>query len=651
MSRLFTGFTLICGLLALSLAGADSACAQPSPAGAQPRVVWQVKNRFRLFREEKDFLLHVEALRAGGILAAEQALARESEGRGWARNMVGRLCIDGAGRILDPCPRDGGGENYLAPDHHRVGVQVMGADGAHCAWLFDNGEDPPQTANGGCDEEIVVDMRYGRTTVASAEITRSDGSTEQASTEIAVRDLLIAGLGDSVASGEGNPDRPVALADDGFCFHQFIAGAGGDYVRPGRAGFKADKSCDQVRPAPETADGWARLSARWLNAACHRSLYSYQLRAALALAAQAPHVAVTFLPLACTGATIANGIFGSQRPRELYCGNGRCPAAVPGQLAQLRELLATARRRDPNRQLDLVLLTVGANDVDFSGLVADVIIDQGAVRALFARAGVIGNIEAAQAALEQKLPGDFARLRAALKPLLGGDLSRAIFVSYGHPALTADGGPCPGGRDGFDVHPSFAADGERLNRTAAFVQGRFLPRLKALATCMEGTLCDDPDHDRMSFVDAHQRAFAGHGVCARADSDPAFDKECFSPAGDSFPESPVDGMASPLACRRAPGEFRAYASRARWIRTANDSYFAAMTFPQGVSSMRPADIHDASWGVLSAVYGGAIHPTAEGQAAMADAALAEIQRLLAIVPVDDAITAQPLPAPDAARSP
>ncbi len=37
--------------------------------------------------------------------------------------------------------------------------------------------------------------------------------------------------------------------------------------------------------------------------------------------------------------------------------------------------------------------------------------------------------------------------------------------------------------------------------------------------------------------------------------------------------------------------------------------------------MQPADIHDASWGVLSAVYGGAVHPTAEGHAAMADAAL------------------------------
>ena len=68
---------------------------------------------------------------------------------------------------------------------------------------------------------------------------------------------------------------------------------------------------------------WQRQSALWLNAACHRSLYSYQTRTALALAVQYPHIAVTYLPLACTGATIADGLFGSQRARE-------CPPSKSG---------------------------------------------------------------------------------------------------------------------------------------------------------------------------------------------------------------------------------------------------------------------------------------------------------------------------------
>jgi hypothetical protein len=54
-----------------------------------------------------------------------------------------------------------------------------------------------------------------------------------------------------------------------------------------------------------------------------------------------------------------------------------------------------------------------------------------------------------------------------------------------------------------------------------------------------------------------------------------------------------------------------------------------MTYPQGLpASSQPADIHDATWGILSAVYGGAVHPSAEGHAAMADAALPAVASVL-----------------------
>jgi len=85
-------------------------------------ISWEVKNRFRLFRDAKDFTRHVAVTGAGGILAAEQALAQETAGRGWARDMVARLCVDGAGRILATCQRDGVRESYLAPvDQSGVG--------------------------------------------------------------------------------------------------------------------------------------------------------------------------------------------------------------------------------------------------------------------------------------------------------------------------------------------------------------------------------------------------------------------------------------------------------------------------------------------------------------------------------------------------
>jgi hypothetical protein len=53
--------------------------------------------------------------------------------------------------------------------------------------------------------------------------------------------------------------------------------------------------------------------------------------------------------------------------------------------------------------------------------------------------------------------------------------------------------------------------------------------------------------------------------------------------------------------------------------------------------MQPSDIHDATWGVLSAVYGGALHPSAEGHAAIADAALPAAANVLQLAKVPDAV--------------
>jgi hypothetical protein len=60
--------------------------------------------------------------------------------------------------------------------------------------------------------------------------------------------------------------------------------------------------------------------------------------------------------------------------------------------------------------------------------------------------------------------------------------------------------------------------------------------------------------------------------------------------------------------------------------------------------LKPSDIHDALWGVLSAVYGGAVHPNAEGYAAMADAALPAMRGVLGLQ-APPAIQAEPLPPP------
>ena len=340
---------------------------------------------------------------------------------------------------METCDRDGERENYLAPKSHLVVARLTGPvpPGAVCNWSFDDGTIPPKQVNAPCQQPVQQRLAFGKPTIAAVGITRPDNSVESVSAEIEVRDLLIAGLGDSVAAGEGNPDRPVALSDDGFCFRRFL-GAGRERIFPaeprrlqGRQGLRRHSPAG----SPTAASDWNSRGARWMSPACHRSLYGYQLRTALALAVENRHAAVTFLPLACTGATIENGMFGSQ-------GASDCPPTGTLQRHRAARSSRSCRTRSkkrasrfPNRQLDLVLLTVGANDIKFSGLVADVIINSGVERTLFSQGGQLATVPQAQAILDRELPNNFAKLRTALKPLVGGNLSRVVYVSYGHPAM------------------------------------------------------------------------------------------------------------------------------------------------------------------------------------------------------------------------
>jgi hypothetical protein len=640
-------FGLVIGFLPSGAAFAQLAGTQLTGTG-DFHIQWEVKNRFRLFKNEADFQRLVAESRGDGILAQERRLENDTDGQGWAKDVVANLCLDGYGELVETCDRDGTRESYLNPRDYPVGVTVSGPvpQDAMCAWSFDDGNGAVRQSTAPCNQEVRLRVSAGKTTVATVDIPLGDGTAQRVATEIAVRDVLIAGLGDSIAAGEGNPDRAVEL-DGGFCFRRFLRGGGSQYFRPSRAGYNDDRSCELGALSPTAAREWARHGARWMNPACHRSLYSYQIRTTLALAIEQPHIAVTLIPLACTGATIDTGMFSGQRADDCpwVTGIESCSGTAPPQFSELKDIMATVHKQQPNRNLDLILLTVGANDVNFAGLVANVIVDSLTERILLKQGGSISSVADSQSALDDDLPNEFSELRTALKPYAGGNLSRVVYVSYGNPANQGENTPCPGGRDGLDVHPAFGADAERLRAAAQFVDTKFLPKLRVLATCDGNKTCKDPATERMTFVDGHQAAFARHGMCVRANSDPEFDRNCFSKTGDSFTTDPNAAPDNPMACGEPPSNYQPYSPRGRWIRTANDSYFVAMTYPEGMPAvLKPSDIHDALWGVLSAVYGGAVHPSAEGYAAMADAALPAARGVLGLSP-PPAFSAESLPPP------
>jgi hypothetical protein len=95
---------------------------------------------------------------------------------------------------------------------------------------------------------------------------------------------------------------------------------------------------------------------------------------------------------------------------------------------------------------------------------------------------------------------------------------------------------------------------------------------------------------------------------------------------DGLPAAQDRGrVASP-----GPADFKAYATRQRWFRTPNDAFMTG-NFHVATSLLQKVLKLDAfSWFqlVLAATYSGAFHPTAEGQAAIADAVAYEARGVL-----------------------
>ena len=134
--------------LLITLAPLDAALAQLAGTG-DFHIAWEVKNRFRLFRNEADFLRQVAASRSDGILATERRLESDTDGLGWAKDVVTNLCLDTSGDLQETCVRDGASENYLAPQDHPVGVTISGPlpQDASCVWNFDDGDGPVKQPN------------------------------------------------------------------------------------------------------------------------------------------------------------------------------------------------------------------------------------------------------------------------------------------------------------------------------------------------------------------------------------------------------------------------------------------------------------------------------------------------------------------------
>jgi hypothetical protein len=183
--------------------------------------------------------------------------------------------------------------------------------------------------------------------------TPQNGTAVSFTQQVYIKDYFLIAIGDSLASGEGNPDIPQPLGYDSIIGY-FPTGP-----------------------------------ATWQDKRCHRSAYAYPSKAAIELEYSDPHTSVTFISFACSGATIntpawdpkylewmppfvslepdvnkarGTGLLGP------YIGNEtddyRQETFIPSQMDQLQAAL-TPPPGKADRQFDALIMSAGGNDLHF----------------------------------------------------------------------------------------------------------------------------------------------------------------------------------------------------------------------------------------------------------------------------------------------
>lgn len=276
---------------------------------------------------------------------------------------------------------------YLPTQGYTVQLDACKSKGANYTWTIRQGSRVVQRTkqnrltNKSCRSEIKLKEGTYRLTLT---VTRA-GRKKDVSIPAQVRGLTIVSLGDSYASGEGNP---------------------------------------------RNVDAWLRIrnplgsfAPYWDDDACRRSTRAAPAQAALALEKSDPRTPVTFVHVACSGATIRSGVLGPQSGQTL------------SQIDQVRRILG-------NQRIDAIVLSIGGNDVGFTSILETCILSVDCPL-VPVNSGALAGSSTLQAGVQSRLgqlPAGYQSVATALAQLAPG---APIFITM-YPDVTrnANGAPC-----------------------------------------------------------------------------------------------------------------------------------------------------------------------------------------------------------------
>jgi lysophospholipase L1-like esterase len=559
-------------------------------------------------------------------------------------------------------------------------VAEAGTGDCTFAWTPRAGAGKGETVKQACKKTFVIKRvpfsPDTKVSGANVKVTLPDG--RELTETVVVDDVLVVALGDSFMSGESNPDRPVTFSASREMVYDPVNAreqlASRNFKSP-KAGANAPayglaSTDDQFdakslprrkledeenglifRPnSAEFQQAFDKRGAQWLSADCHRSQYGYPFRVGLAMTLENRHRAVTLVSVACSGADVT-GLFMDHDARERAGEKGG--AKVPPQLDQLADLLCrggaggrsasasytlpvyksgstaisaqTVTKRwcpaaNRKRPIDLVLLSIGGNDIGF-GAVALYAVTESA-RDLAPIASLVGGEirfgpEVARAYLSV-LDKRIKAVRDALTDGFGVEPSRVLQNAYEPIQFDETGAYCGALPTlGMDVHPSLKISKARLGE-AAEVATELQKRLECMSStrnrrdCPAGLATGAGTGFR--FITDHVADFSKRGICAR---DPT--RALIDQAAMKMPRrSKVSADFEPYS----PAGALPYGHRWRLIHNPNDAFLTANTHREGISMF---DILQPAYAALTS---GAFHPTAEGHAIVADHVMRHVRALL-----------------------
>ena len=678
-------------------------------------LVWEVESPFRLFKVPSAFALHEQAFKRvrgepGSPMptdvvwrlerrlndpdckdrstpekcAATRGPKFEQTRLGWAAQTLPTVCYESNGsprRYPVACDRKyswgTAKEDYILPPAHTVNIALSPehvVDG-NCVWTWKprTNAGKAETKTLACKQKLTiarVPYSVNRTASGVAVTVKLPDGRELADSEVVVDDVLVVALGDSFASGESNPDRPVTfsasrqmvydpkmnqpdqLAANKPAMQPNYGVASADQgfdpkVLPRRLLEDEEKSLAFPSGSPEFLAAFERRKAQWFSADCHRSQYGYPFRVGIELALENRHRAVTLVSLACSGAQVTEGLFVEMASREgkiakvraqfdqladLMCRGGTASRTVNAayQLPFFETGSTSIQMRTVNqrwcpptqrkRPIDLVLMSIGGNDVGFGALVLYSMTESAADIAPIA--SLIGQslrfppstsrIYLAQ--LDKRLKA----VKDALRDGFGVQPDRVVQNAY-EPIHYDERGQLCGAQPnlGMDVNPKFLLSRQRIGEVGDFFKD-FVKQLECTNNsrrrndCPAG-LATGPGTG-FTLVTEHQVKFATRGICAR-------NPRSFMVDGINM-QMPRLSAATDEFKPYSPSSWTPYATHWRLFRTPNDVFLTANTHKDGLS---PFDIMQPGYaGLIS----GAVHPTAEAHSMVADTVMVHARKVI-----------------------